>query len=80
VGIVVSERDGAAAAAQPVEIIERKGLGHPDTLCDALAEEVSLALSRFYLERIGFVLHHNVEQGAAPGQGVAASLRGRHSG
>ena len=60
--IVVSELDGAAAAAQPVEIVERKGLGHPDTLCDALAEEVSLALSRFYLERFGFVLHHNVDK------------------
>ncbi len=60
--IVVSELDGMAAAAQPVEIVERKGLGHPDTLCDALAEEVSLALSRFYLERFGFVLHHNVDK------------------
>ena len=60
--IVVSELDGTAAAAQPVEIVERKGLGHPDTLCDALAEEVSLVLSRFYLERFGFVLHHNVDK------------------
>jgi S-adenosylmethionine synthetase len=62
VSIVVSELDGAAAAAQPVEIVECKGLGHPDTLCDALAEEVSLTLSRFYLERFGFVLHHNVDK------------------
>jgi len=62
VSIIVSELDGAAVAAQPVEIVERKGLGHPDTLCDALAEEVSLALSRFYLERFGFVLHHNVDK------------------
>ena len=60
--IVVSELDGTAASAQAVEIVERKGLGHPDTLCDALAEEVSLALSRFYLERFGFVLHHNVDK------------------
>src|SRR3989344_4338834 len=59
VNVVVSELDGSPAAAQPVEIVERKGLGHPDTLCDALAEEVSLALSRFYRERFGFVLHHN---------------------
>ena len=60
--ILVSELDGSPAAALPVEIVERKGLGHPDTLCDALAEEVSLALSRFYLERFGFVLHHNVDK------------------
>jgi len=48
--------------AQPVEIVERKGLGHPDTICDALAEEVGLALSRAYLERFGLVLHHNVDK------------------
>ncbi|MDX1251762.1 MAG: methionine adenosyltransferase [Gammaproteobacteria bacterium] len=45
------------------EIVERKGLGHPDTLCDALAEQFSLALSRFYLDRFGFILHHNVDKG-----------------
>lgn len=60
--ILVSELDGTSAAMLPVEIVERKGLGHPDTMCDAIAEEVSLALSRFYLERFGFVLHHNVDK------------------
>lgn len=60
--IVLSELDGTAAAALPVEIVERKGLGHPDTICDALAEEVSRALSHFYLQRFGFVLHHNVDK------------------
>ena len=55
--------DRRQSRAQPVEIVERKGLGHPDTVCDALAEEVSLALSRFYLERFrDFVLHHNVDK------------------
>lgn len=49
-------------AEQPVEVVERKGLGHPDSLCDALAEEVSLALSRFYLERFEVILHHNVDK------------------
>jgi S-adenosylmethionine synthetase len=60
--ILVSELDGTPAVALPVEIVERKGLGHPDTICDALAEEASHALSRFYLERFGFVLHHNVDK------------------
>jgi len=48
--------------ARPVEMVERKGLGHPDTLCDALAEQVSVALCRFYLERFGTILHHNVDK------------------
>ncbi|MCC7035287.1 MAG: methionine adenosyltransferase [Acidobacteria bacterium] len=54
--------DGTPTASLPVEVVERKGLGHPDTICDAVAEEASLALSRFYLERFGFVLHHNVDK------------------
>lgn len=44
------------------EIVERKGLGHPDSLCDALAENLSIGLSRFYLERFGEILHHNVDK------------------
>ncbi|MBK8998260.1 MAG: methionine adenosyltransferase [Myxococcales bacterium] len=44
------------------ELVERKGLGHPDTICDALAEELSHALCRFYLDRFGEILHHNVDK------------------
>ena len=29
----------------PFEIVERKGHGHPDTLCDSLAESASIGLS-----------------------------------
>jgi S-adenosylmethionine synthetase len=43
-------------------MVEHKGRGHPDSLCDALAENLSLALSRFYLERFGEILHHNVDK------------------
>ena len=45
-----------------VEIVERKGLGHPDTICDALAEELSLALCRYYRDHFGLILHHNVDK------------------
>ena len=45
-----------------VEVVERKGLGHPDTICDALAEEVSLALCQYYLAKFGAILHHNVDK------------------
>lgn len=51
-----------STASLPFEIVERKGLGHPDTICDALAENLSRALSRFYLERFGAILHHNVDK------------------
>lgn len=45
-----------------VEIVECKGLGHPDTICDHLVEELSIALSRYYLTRFGRVLHYNVDK------------------
>ena len=47
---------------QPVEIVERKGKGHPDTICDRAAEELSINLSNYYLEKFGRVLHHNVDK------------------
>jgi len=45
-----------------VEIVERKGLGHPDTMCDHFAEELSIALSNYYLAHFGRVLHYNVDK------------------
>ncbi|NYZ79728.1 methionine adenosyltransferase [Candidatus Micrarchaeota archaeon] len=45
-----------------VEFVERKGLGHPDTICDALGEEVSKALCLEYINRFGAILHHNADK------------------
>lgn len=45
-----------------VEVVERKGLGHPDTICDAPAETLSRNLCREYRERFGRILHHNVDK------------------
>jgi len=38
-------------------------LGHPDSLADGIAESISRALSRSYMEECGTVLHHNTDQG-----------------
>ncbi len=60
--LVVSGRETSALPEREVEVVERKGLGHPDTICDALAEELSVALSRFYIDKFDFILHHNVDK------------------
>lgn len=60
--LTITPLNSDSHAVQPVEIVERKGIGHPDTVCDALAEELSRALCRFYLERFGLVMHHNVDK------------------
>lgn len=44
------------------EMAERKGLGHPDTICDAIAEEISKALCKYYLAEFGSILHYNVDK------------------
>ncbi len=47
---------------QPVELVERKGLGHPDSICDGVSEAVSRALSKMYLDEYGRILHHNTDE------------------
>lgn len=51
-----------AETDQTVEVVERKGIGHPDTICDALAETLSRNLCREYRRRFGRILHHNVDK------------------
>lgn len=46
----------------PFEVVERKGIGHPDTLADAVSESLSRSLSRSYLDEYGQILHHNVDK------------------
>ena len=60
--IHVQSATGEAVEDQAVEIVERKGLGHPDTICDGIAESVSRALANMYLERLGRVLHYNTDE------------------
>ncbi|MGA7922766.1 MAG: methionine adenosyltransferase [Thermoplasmata archaeon] len=47
---------------QGIELVERKGLGHPDSIADGVAESVSRALSRLYLDEFGRILHHNTDE------------------
>ncbi|MEN8234531.1 MAG: methionine adenosyltransferase [Actinomycetota bacterium] len=46
----------------PVEFVERKGTGHPDTICDNLAEQLARDLARSSLEATGRVQHFNVDK------------------
>ncbi|MFW9879907.1 MAG: methionine adenosyltransferase, partial [Candidatus Thorarchaeota archaeon] len=49
------------------ELCERKGIGHPDTVCDAVADACSRALCVYYLEKFDRVYHHNVDKAALVG-------------
>ncbi|MEM1540551.1 MAG: methionine adenosyltransferase [Candidatus Bathyarchaeia archaeon] len=60
--IIVERLRQTPIEKQRLEIVERKGLGHPDYICDAVMEQISLRLSKEYLEKTGTILHHNVDK------------------
>ncbi|UPW00339.1 methionine adenosyltransferase [Halorussus gelatinilyticus] len=60
--IQVEPIDRPAVEDQEIEIVERKGLGHPDSISDGIAERVSQALANAYLDRVGKVLHYNTDE------------------
>ena len=60
--INVGRYDGSDVAKQKIEIVERKGLGHPDTICDSIMNQVSIDLSAAYLKEFGAIMHHNTDK------------------
>ena len=61
--ISIEELRGDPTAEKDVEFVERKGIGHPDSLIDGIAEQISVDLSKRYIEEAGRILHHNVDKG-----------------
>lgn len=71
--IVIEYLPHIPVSQQQIELVERKGLGHPDSMCDAIMEAISVALCRTYLDATGQVLHHNIDKGfLAAGQTTPA--------
>jgi S-adenosylmethionine synthetase len=60
--IVVTEATGPSIEDLPVEIVERKGIGHPDSLCDGIAERISVEYTRWCQENLDVMLHHNFDK------------------
>ncbi len=74
--ILVEKVPNLPMEEQPIELVERKGVGHPDSICDAVAEAVSVELSRAYRDRVGRVLHHNIDKGLLVAGGATPRLGG----
>jgi len=47
---------------EPIEIVERKGIGHPDSLADGIAENFSVDYSNYCLKKFGSILPHWVDK------------------
>ncbi|VVC71627.1 S-adenosylmethionine synthase [uncultured archaeon] len=65
-----------AMGKRNVEVVERKGLGHPDTICDSIMNEVSVQLCKEYMDNFGRVLHHNTDKSLLVVGGVEHAFGG----
>jgi len=73
---LVEQYKGASVTEQCVEMVERKGTGHPDQICDCVMDAISVALSQAYLEGFGTILHHNIDKGLLAAGRVVKSFGG----
>lgn len=76
--IVVTETSGQYIEDLPVEIVERKGIGHPDSLCDGIAERISVEYCRWCMKNLGTLLHHNFDKVQLVAGEVEVSYGGGH--
>lgn len=60
--IIIESSIATPTFRKRVEIVERKGKGHPDTICDLVMNAISVNLSKLYMKESGTVLHHNVDK------------------
>jgi S-adenosylmethionine synthetase len=61
--IIVSASQQRACGERAFELVERKGIGHPDSICDGIVDAVCNRLCRVYMDNFGKILHHNVDKG-----------------
>jgi S-adenosylmethionine synthetase len=71
-----SEQLSSCVSDLQVEIVERKGIGHPDSIIDGACESVSIALSKYYLDNFDVIFHHNVDKGLLVGGRSRAEFGG----
>ncbi|MEM0495987.1 MAG: methionine adenosyltransferase [Candidatus Nitrosocaldus sp.] len=51
-----------ATQARRFEMVERKGLGHPDTICDLVADSICVELAKQYMREYGQMMHFNIDK------------------
>lgn len=58
------------------EVVEPKGKGHPDNVCDTLAEKISATYSRYCIENYGVILRHMIDKLSILGGGSKVKFGG----
>ena len=58
------------------EVVETKGKGHPDNICDTLAEKISANYSNYCLKHYGVILRHMIDKLTLLGGGTKVKFGG----
>lgn len=74
--IVLEELGATPVEERKIEVVERKGLGHPDYICDSIMNQVSVELCKEYIKKFGTIMHHNIDKGLL----VAGEVEARFGG
>lgn len=61
---------------QKFEVVETKGKGHPDNICDTLAEKISSNYSKYCVENFGVILRHMIDKLSILGGGSMVKFGG----
>lgn len=61
---------------QKFEVVETKGKGHPDNICDTLAEKISANYSKYCIEHYGVILRHMIDKLSILGGGSKVKFGG----
>ena len=56
------------------EVVETKGKGHPDNICDTLAEKISANYSKYCIYNYGCILRHMIDKLSILGGGSKVSF------
>ena len=61
---------------EPFEVVETKGKGHPDNICDTLAEKISASYSKYCIDNYGIILRHMIDKLTILGGGSKVKFGG----
>lgn len=56
--ILIAKDENSYVEEMDFELVERKGVGHPDTMCDAIAECASRNYTQYCINKFGRPAHH----------------------
>ncbi|MFW5902283.1 MAG: methionine adenosyltransferase [archaeon] len=74
--IHIEKENSTPMEKRKTEVVERKGIGHPDTICDSIMERIAIELTKEYRSKFNRVLHHNLDKGMIAAGNTTTKFKG----